>query len=312
MRDSEAVLALRRELGVRLKALRLAAGYTQPQLARTTGYSRSTISTVEGGGQNVPLTFWERCDQVLETGGALTAEFGRVEGQRDAERRELARREAAARAGALRAVHLAGPGQLGPGPHALSLADAARAYQDVGWPVEQTGGRLVLVTGDAVDALEVPRAAGVLAVRWWLFTGGAQDEVRGLPTLPPPQESLAVVTAGDRFWFLVQAGAFPWRDPAVTATDVGHESLQAAVSWHARGSAIPLPPSPFGSDRQAAEWVRLPAAGIRLADPVALLDLLAKAVAAISGSGRGLTMPGGVPVVPAVPPGRLGSAGSNW
>src|SRR5260370_14482335 len=199
VRDSEAVLALRRELGVRLKALRLAAGYTQPQLARTTGYSRSTISTVEGGGQNVPLTFWERCDQVLETGGALTAEFGRVEGQRDAERRELARREAAARAGALRAVHLAGPGQLGPGPHALSLADAATAYQDVGWPVEQTGGRLVLVTGDGVDALEAPRAAGVLAVRWWLFTGGAQDGVPGLPALPPPAALLAACTAGARY-----------------------------------------------------------------------------------------------------------------
>jgi hypothetical protein len=277
--------------------MRRAARYTQPQLARKTGYSRSTISTVEGGGQNVPLSFWERCDQALETGGALAADFRQIERQRAAERQELARQEAAARAGGSHEIQLAVPGHLGPGSRPRSVAEAASAYEHAGWPVEQANGRLALLTGDAVDALQVPRAAGVLAVRWWLFTGGVQDEVRGLPTLPPPQESLAVVAADDQFLFLVQAGAFPWQEPTVAATDAG----RAAVLWHARGSAIPLPPSPFGAEGQVAEWVRLPAAGIRLTDPVALLDLLAKAIAIISGTGQGLSMPGGVPVLPAKP-----------
>ena len=38
------------------------------QLARKTGYARSTVSTVESGGQNVPRIFWERSDAALGAG----------------------------------------------------------------------------------------------------------------------------------------------------------------------------------------------------------------------------------------------------
>src|SRR5262249_2612445 len=77
----------------------------------------------------------------------------------------------------------------------------------------QTGGRIERICGDGVEALEVPRPAGVVAVHWWLHTGGAPDEIRGLPALPGPQDALAAVAAGDRFLFLVQPGACPWVGP---------------------------------------------------------------------------------------------------
>ena len=68
MNDSEGTRALRRELGRALKEARGAAGYSQAQLARKTGYARSTVSTVESGSQNVPRIFWERSDAALGTG----------------------------------------------------------------------------------------------------------------------------------------------------------------------------------------------------------------------------------------------------
>src|ERR1022692_4972932 len=78
MNDSADVRTLRRELGRDLKAARRAAGLSQVQLGRRTGYARSTVSTVESGGQNVPRVFWERCDEALGTGTALTGGHDRL------------------------------------------------------------------------------------------------------------------------------------------------------------------------------------------------------------------------------------------
>src|SRR2546421_6689637 len=78
MNDSEGIRALRRELGRALKEARGAAGYSQAQLARKTGYARSTVSTVESGSQNVPRIFWERSDAALGAGAALIARYDRL------------------------------------------------------------------------------------------------------------------------------------------------------------------------------------------------------------------------------------------
>jgi transcriptional regulator with XRE-family HTH domain len=76
---------LRCVLGRELKAARVTAGYSQAQLARITGYARSTISTVESGGQNVPLPFWTRSDSALGARGALIAGYHRLtEARREA------------------------------------------------------------------------------------------------------------------------------------------------------------------------------------------------------------------------------------
>ena len=54
------------------------------------------------------------------------------------------------------------------------------------------------MTGTVIDALEVPRAAGMVAAAWWLYTRGVPDEIRGLPALPDPAVALAAIAAGPR------------------------------------------------------------------------------------------------------------------
>ena len=54
MVTSDQVRLQRRELGRELASYRRAASFTQVELGRKVGYSRSTVSTVESGGQQVP------------------------------------------------------------------------------------------------------------------------------------------------------------------------------------------------------------------------------------------------------------------
>jgi hypothetical protein len=77
------------------------------------------------------------------------------------------------------------------------------------------------------------------------------------------------------------------------------------VRWHCGGSRIPVPPS-RDADGQQVRWACPPPRRVRLADPVILLDLLAKAAALTGGQCRQLTLPSGIAVVPAPggPPGR--------
>jgi hypothetical protein len=77
--DPDEVRRGRAVLGRRLAALREAAGFTQHTFAPLVFYGRSTIANVETGGQRVPREFWQRCDQVLRTGGSLTAEYEGLE-----------------------------------------------------------------------------------------------------------------------------------------------------------------------------------------------------------------------------------------
>jgi len=287
MNDSEGIRALRRELGRALKEARGAAGYSQAQLARKTGYARSTVSTVESGSQNVPRIFWERSDAALGAGASLIARYDRLA------RGRVARfPQTAAGTGGHE------DGEAGRGLNAGIAAEAVVAYRQQGWQVEHTGGRIELMCGDGVEALEVPRPAGVVAVHWWLHTGGAPDEIRGLPTLPGPQDALAVVAAGDRFLFLVQPGACPWIGPDLAVATPGGGSPGVLVRWHAGGSRIPAPPSrdPRG---QQVTWAHPPPGRVRLADPIVLLDLLTKAAALTRHRRHLLTFPGGISVAPA-------------
>jgi DNA-binding XRE family transcriptional regulator len=151
MNDSESVRAQRRDLGRALKEARGAAGYSQAQLARKTGYARSTVSTVESGSQNVPRIFWERSDAALGTGTALLARYDRLAQQRVAG----SRRAAGAWAHETR--------RAGRGLDAGTAAEAVAAYRQLGWRVHDGGGQVELVCGNGVEALEVPRPAGVVA-----------------------------------------------------------------------------------------------------------------------------------------------------
>jgi DNA-binding XRE family transcriptional regulator len=300
MTELRNVQALRRELGAALRAGRRASGYSQAQLALQVGYARSTVSTVESGIQNVPRSFWERCDEALATGTELADGYDRLARHRLVGVAGRAGRGATAREAS--AGQEAPPGRLrGEGLDALTVAEALAAYQRLGWGVRAIGDRIELVCGEAFEALEVPRAAGVVAIRWWLHTGGLPDEVRGLPGLPGPQGALAAVAAGDRFYFLVQSGANPWAGPDLAgsppAGGMPAASVPGVVRWHGDGSCIPAPPSRDRSGHRVT-WGYPPPARLRLADPVVLLDLLARAVALTRTRDRVLTLPGGVCVVP--------------
>jgi transcriptional regulator with XRE-family HTH domain len=299
MNDSEGTRALRRDLGRALKEARRTAGYSQAQLARKTGYARSTVSTVESGGQNVPRIFWERSDAALGTGTALLARYDRL-----MQRRLAGLSPSAAGAWTHEETRRARRG-LG----ADIVADAVAAYMRLGWRVHNGDGQVNLVCGKGIEALEVPRPAGVVAVHWWLHTGGAPDEIRRLPALPGPQDALAVIAAGDRYLFLVQAGACPWADPDLAdarpwaGPDLAGAALAGgppgvAVRWHTDGSRIPAPPSLDRRGRRVA-WAYPPPGRLRLANPIILLDLLARAAALTRQRRHLLTFPGGISVAPA-------------
>jgi hypothetical protein len=125
----------------------------------------------------------------------------------------------------------------------MSLGQEPTAYAELGWPTEVRDGHVELITGSVIDALEVPRAAGLLAASWWRYSEGHPDEVRRLPSLPDPSQALALITAGDRHFFLAQAGECPWQaqDPVTTAAAA---SAGAVIRWHSQGSRIPVPPGP--------------------------------------------------------------------
>jgi transcriptional regulator with XRE-family HTH domain len=286
MNESEDVRVVRRELGHALKMARRAAGYSQAQLARKTGYARSTISTAESGSQNMARMFWERSDDALGPGVALTSGYDRLARHRPAGRPSLPASAATA----------SGPREAPRSLNADTVAEAVDAYRRQGWRAEAAAGQVMLVCGDGVEALEVPRAAGVVAIRWWLHTGGIPDEIRGLPGLPGPQDALAVVAAGERFFFLVQAGACPWVGPGPAGARPERTAAGAVVRWHAGGSRIPAPPSLDG-DGQSVVWAHPPPERLRLADPVILLDLLARAATLTGDQDQVLTLPGGVRVM---------------
>ncbi|WDZ82670.1 helix-turn-helix domain-containing protein [Micromonospora cathayae] len=78
MGDHGETTTARRALGRLLAQLRRNAGHTQHALARLVQYGRSSVANTETGRQYPERPFWTRCDQVLRTGGVLTAEYDRI------------------------------------------------------------------------------------------------------------------------------------------------------------------------------------------------------------------------------------------
>ncbi|MFF3867126.1 helix-turn-helix domain-containing protein [Micromonospora sp. NPDC001898] len=78
MVEHDEITAARRALGRHLAHLRKHAGHTQHSLARLVQYGRSSVANTETGRQQPERPFWTRCDQVLGTGGTLTAEYDRI------------------------------------------------------------------------------------------------------------------------------------------------------------------------------------------------------------------------------------------
>ncbi|MGH4016557.1 MAG: helix-turn-helix domain-containing protein [Pseudonocardiaceae bacterium] len=105
------LVAMRLALGQQLAALREAVGIIQPQIARRTGYSRSSIAKAEAGRQLLTREFWQTADELLKADGALLASYEQVLAAKqahEARRRETelakAYAEAQARAQEVRAT----------------------------------------------------------------------------------------------------------------------------------------------------------------------------------------------------------------
>ena len=289
VREPDEVAALRRDLGRQLAGRRKAAGLVQRELGVLVGYSRTAVANAETGHAQIGRYLWERADRVLDTGELFARGFDRIRAQASV----------AARVGATLRPAIVGwpaePTTAPAGPESLTPDEAGQACRDRGWPVEEDrDGRLWLVTGTAIDALEVPRVAGMVALAWWLYTRGVPDEIRGLPALPDPAAALAVIAVGPRCYFLARSGAYPWTRP--DPGSVGTEGT-GAVRWHAGCGRVLAPPSPL-ADGERAEWVHIPAPDGMLASPMALLHVLAQAVAATRDVGS-MLLAGGVRVVPA-------------
>jgi len=111
IQDSPELAAMKLALGQQLTALRQAGGKVQQQIARRTGYTRSSVAKAETGRQLLTREFWTTADELLAAKGALLASYERVrrakeEHEAKSREAELARAyaEAQARAEELRAT----------------------------------------------------------------------------------------------------------------------------------------------------------------------------------------------------------------
>ncbi len=156
-----------------------------------------------------------------------------------------------------------------PGAHPLSLAWQLQATVDLAvvgrWWVERPDANILLVTGRAFDVLDVPLAAGRLALRRFESDG-------------PPCGPVAV-SAGGRALFFVQSRAALAQDDEFWSChlDCEPEVLPevTGLRWHCRDSYVVAPPSRL-SDGSAACWLAGPGAS-PLPDALRLLEVLADA-----------------------------------
>jgi transcriptional regulator with XRE-family HTH domain len=86
------LVACKRALGQQLAALREAAEIGQQQVARRTGYSRSSVAHAEAGRQLLTREFWQTADELLKADGALLASYEQL--RADKQEHEARRREA--------------------------------------------------------------------------------------------------------------------------------------------------------------------------------------------------------------------------
>jgi hypothetical protein len=104
MIDPEAIKDAKRELGRHLAACREAAGLNQHNLAPLIHYGRSTIANAETGRSTCSRTFWERCDEGVQAGGALLRRYDDLQDLIRIRRAQVARQNEANRIARFRAT----------------------------------------------------------------------------------------------------------------------------------------------------------------------------------------------------------------
>ncbi|PPK68067.1 helix-turn-helix transcriptional regulator [Actinokineospora auranticolor] len=174
-RESEVVLARRRQLGLRLAAFRRAAGLTQAELAERLLCDRSMVAHLERGRGRGTADWWRDADKALAAGGVLVDEYGEavaVAAEVVARGRASALAEVQAQVGAFRQVSsdpLAGDDEL-----AWELARRVAATDVSG----ETVGRLERAfDGLAVDYPKASPAALLVRLRAHLgYVAGLLDK----------------------------------------------------------------------------------------------------------------------------------------
>jgi hypothetical protein len=156
-----------------------------------------------------------------------------------------------------------------PGAHPLSPVWKLQATADVAivghWWRERPHANILLVTGRSFDVLDVPRRAGLLALRRLNRSGISPGPV--------------AISASERALFFVATRAAQGDDDEWWSCHLDCEPevlpAVAGLRWHCRGSYVVAPPSRL-SNGLAARWIAAP--GTRpLPDALRLLEILADA-----------------------------------
>jgi hypothetical protein len=132
-----------------------------------------------------------------------------------------------------------------------------------GWWETRPEANVILVTGRVFDVLDVPVAAGSLAL----------EQMRAARTGVGP----VAVAGQDRMLFFVTTRGSPADEDEwwSCGLDSEPESVVEGLRWHCRDSYVLAPPSKFGTG-QDVRWVREPA-GRPLPDGLRLLEYLVDA-----------------------------------
>jgi transcriptional regulator with XRE-family HTH domain len=88
--NADTIMAMLRELGRQLAALRREAKLTQEELAKRVCFSRSAISIAEIGRQLYSRDFWAACDQALMSRDVLITGYAQIIAVREAQERAAA------------------------------------------------------------------------------------------------------------------------------------------------------------------------------------------------------------------------------
>jgi hypothetical protein len=136
-----------------------------------------------------------------------------------------------------------------PGAHPISPAWQMQATVDLnvieGWWETRPEANVILVTGRVFDVLDVPVAAGAVALERMEAAGAAVG-----PVALPGQ---------DRMLFFVLTRGSPADEDEwwSCGLDCEPESVVEGLAWHCRDSFVLAPPSRY-ADGLAARWLRSP------------------------------------------------------
>jgi Helix-turn-helix domain len=193
-REPPELVALRRALGHQLAAARHVGEIGQQQVARKTGYSRSSVAHAEAGRQLLTRDFWQISDELLKADGALLAGYERVhaakqEHERRTREAELAAAYAAAKADRLR--HENGKASQLPGMRPLPSPDVAVAESQDAWRTVRSflirhGTRLAKRAAELYDPTWRLPYTPALALPSWLPSHPVPLEAVTLEWVPDP------------------------------------------------------------------------------------------------------------------------------